>query len=478
MSEKSDIRLIKGVRISSKQEVESFLDANKEKPGFLAGSASNFEVVKRDSYLYDTKTDLYGNIDLKIPADRFPNVNLVVGAMGSGKTNFLDNLIAKYIDNHKIIHDPKMEEVPKFFNPAKGDIMIGHPDARSVVWDIFGEIKKDKQKGRVIFENMLNAIRGDSKEGQEWVTYGVQRLMRLVTETLSYNPQPRDYAGTFLDCYNAYKKSIGDDRFETSALGTAEPVIELIFQMYFIADNDNRQLVTVEDIAKARNVFLCNRTDFVQQLTIINNALLAMIIGHDMARPEVKRGDIDNYSFYILDEFLTFKLDQGSEKALLTLCRAKGVSVWLGMQYLPQDKERLSMITASRYATVIFSPGDAYTVEEVSKLSGDILYQRQEYNLTMQDSGSMFSASSPSQAETWLNVETKQIPKEVLQELSPYVAYLELSVKDPGVQSVNIKTFIKPVLVVAPAKNPDWVASDVVREAPFLSECPEEVVNV
>jgi len=469
MIEKPPIRLIKGYRITTKAELDKFTETYKDGHGFLAGSASNIEVAKFDSYLYD-KADIYGNYDLRIPADRFANANVVIGAQGSGKTNFIDNLIASFPDNRKIIHDPKMEAVQKFYNPKKGDIIIAYPHAESVIWDVLGEIAKDKDRGQIIFENMVNATQGDSKDDYQWVIYARDRLMRLANETLELASDPKDYAATWLDRYAKLRAEIGDDRFETSALGTAEPIIDLIFRMYFIAWKDNRRLVTVDDIAKARNVFLCNTTKHAQQLKIINNALLALLVGYDMARPKVKRGDLKNYIFYILEEYLNFKLDVDSETALLTMCRAKGVSVWLLMQFLPKDEEKRKRIMASRYASVVFSTGDIDTIETFSKQSVDITYQRYDTNMSTGQDNSLLSAAGPSFTDNWITVETKQLTKDVLLSLSPYVAYLELELKDPGVPTVTIKTFFRPVHVIAPEKNPEWFYSDVARNAPFLAD--------
>jgi len=468
---KPNVRIIKGSRVSSKTEIERFLASFSDRPGFLAGSVSNFEAVSRDKRLYDKDKDLFGNIEFQIPADFFPNVNVVIGAMGSGKTKgAFDNLQAAYPDHHKVIHDPKTEQIVKFYNPAKGDIIIGHPDARSVIWDILGEIRKDKQKAMSIFLNMLLVIQGESKEKQ-WANYAAGDLTWMATETLKLAKSPADYAEIWFDCYVKRKRQAGDDSLKTGSLGTAEPVVNLIFQMYHIADQDKRRLVTVEDIANARNVFLCNRTDFAQQLSIINNALLAMLVAYDMARPSVERGDVEKYIFYLLDEFLTFRLDPDSEKSLLTLCRDRGISVWLGMQYLPHDKERLKAVMASNYARVVYSSGDTDTIEYFSKSSDAIVYQfyaPKESVGTGQES--LLGGPTFNKNDDWVNVDTRQITEDVISQMTPYVAYLELKINEPGIPKLKIKTFLKPVHMITPARNPQWVESEVAKNAPFISE--------
>ena len=145
------------------------------------------------------------------------------------------------------------------------------------------------------------------------------------------------------------------------------------------------------------------------------------------------------------------------------------------MQRLPTEKDRLAQLTASRYVTAVFKLDDAYTQEEIEKLSGDIHYQRKETLMSMADSGGMVSmGGGPSLNETLVDVTTKQITRDLLGEISPYVAYLEINDLNG-----RYRTFLRPVytkLLKNPARisvsteEEGFLYSDVARFAPRIEE--------
>lgn len=464
---KTSIRLKLGQKITPKEEIDQFIASESHKPAFLLGSASNVEAVKADSYLYDKDTDLYGKLRLTVPLENLSAVNLVVGPMGSGKTNFLNNLIGSSPDRQMVINTPKAEELQAFYEEEKGDIIIGHPDSRSVVWDVFGEISEDRQGAGIIFENMLKAVRGENNDSQEWTTYAVKWLTRMAYEIIDENPSYADLPMRIVEKFREYKNEVADNKtgMQSDAIGTAEPVFSLLFKLYYIGYVDNRKFYTTSDMMKARRIFLYGNPKFAASLKMVNNALLAMLINKYMGRPNVEKGDLDNYTFFILDEYLTFKLDPETETILLTLCRSKRVCVFLGMQYLPADKERLKKMKASRYLTIAYRTDDDNTAEEIAKLTPKIQYQRQESNINISDNG--FSlGSGMSCNEAWIDVEGRQVGEDLLLNLSSYTAFVEIKDEKKG----KLRTFIRPPLFVVKNRGPEFIYSDVSREAPGLEE--------
>lgn len=471
-----DIRLKRGQKVSDLADIREFQRDTENKKRVLFGSASNYESVRNDTALY-SNADLYTQERLHIPYEGMAAVNLGVGAMGRGKTTLFNNIIADLPDSNMIIHDPKGEYNLCFFDDDK-DMIIAYPDSGSVIWDVFAEIKKDRQVGELIWRNMLLSIRGEgNKDGEEWVTYALAWLMQLAAEIIDNNIQSEDAAVEIVRLYKGFKVEVGGQQsgMQSDALGTAAPIFNLLFQMYYVGAKDSRRFVTISDMTQSRRLFLCNSKQFSAQLNIVNNALLACLINTYLSRPNIPREAIDKYSYFILDEFLTFKLDQDSETALLTLCRSKGISVWLGMQHFPSDKNRLTRLTASRYITAAFKLDDAYTREEIEKLSDDIEYQRKEGTISIGDSGSMISLSGGVNLnETLVDVKTKQVPKELLAELTPYVCYVEINDV-----SGRYRTFVKPPYL-ATLKNPcrisqetgeeGFIYSDVARFAPRVEE--------
>lgn len=469
------IRIKKGRKITTLSELRSYQQGLSDKPCMLLGSASNCEVVRADVALY-AEAEMYGKERVYLPYEGMAAVNLIVGAMGRGKTNFLYNLILSRPDSNMIIHCPKGEYNVSFYDADK-DMIVAYPDCGSVIWDVFGEIKQDRQVGDLIWRNMLGAIRGDSKEGQEWIDYACAWLAKLAGSIIDQDLPLEDIPAEIIRLYKEFKQEVGDSKtgMQSDALGTAAPVFNLLFQMYQVGVEDNRTFVTVSDMTKARRVFLCNSKQFAAQLNIVNNALLSCLINTYLSRPNITREQVERYSYFILDEYLTFKLDSESENALLTLCRSKGVSVWLGMQHLPADKSKLTGNTASRYATIVFRVDDDHTRTEIEKLTDDLEYQRKEMTMSLGSDGSMISMSGGvTLNETLVDIKTKQVPREVLSNLTAHVAFVEINDLKG-----RYRMFVKPPFI-ATIKNPcrinkakgeeGFLYSDVARFAKRLEE--------
>lgn len=476
MNKQTDIRLKRGRKITTLDELREF-QSDMKGESLLFGSASNYELVRYDSVLY-SEDELYVKELLRIPVEGMAAVNMAVGAMGRGKTTLLNNIVAHRPNNNMIIHDPKGEFNPAFYDEEL-DMIVAYPDTHSVIWDVFGEIRKDRQVGELIWRNMLLSIRGgeENKEGEEWVTYAVAWLAKLAARIIDDNIAHENVPVEIVRLYKAFKAETAGQQtgMQSDAIGTAAPVFNLLFQTYYVGTRDNRRFVTVGDMTNARRVFLCNNKQFAAQLDVVNNALLACLINTYLSRPNVPRERTDKYTFFILDEFLTFKLDQTSEAALLTLCRSKGVSVWLGMQFLPPEKNRLTRITASRYLTAVFKIDDAYTQEEIEKLTDDVEYQRMEHTISIGDTNSMTSLSGGVNFnETPTDVKTKQIPRGMLTELSPYVAYVEINDisgrNKTFVKPVYVKTLTNPARVCEETGEEGFLYSDVARYAPRIDE--------
>lgn len=67
---------------------------------------------------------------------------LVGGTTGTGKTGLLRRLLRQFVERgeHVILYDPDGGYIERYFDPAKGDIIINPWDARSRRWDLLADI--------------------------------------------------------------------------------------------------------------------------------------------------------------------------------------------------------------------------------------------------------------------------------------------------------------------------------------------------
>ena len=67
----------------------------------------------------------------------------LIGTTGTGKSTAIQEILTSAIGrgDRAVIADPDGGYLDRFYDPARGDIVLNPFDARSVKWDLFGEIK-------------------------------------------------------------------------------------------------------------------------------------------------------------------------------------------------------------------------------------------------------------------------------------------------------------------------------------------------
>ncbi len=458
------VNIINGRKVSSKEEAAAFLT------GVLMGSCSNGEAYVKDPVLYHPD-EVFTKQRLYVAEPRLAAVNAIVGPMGSGKTNLFNIFIDHYDDNNMILNDPKGEYVTHAHDASR-DIIVGYPDSRAAVWDVIGEIKADRGTSDIIWLNMLTSISGKDSQNKQFDVYAVKILNRLISLVIASGYSREDYSDAIASAYKTVAGEVSGDEMQQSALGVAWPVISMLFQSYMIGYNDSRNFFLVDDLlTKYRRVFLLNNTNFADVLEMHNNALVAKIAASLLGRTNVKNGDLKNYVFLMLDEYLTFNLDVKLESRLFTLCRSKGISIFLGMQTLPHwDEEKMARIMTSRYLFCMFRTGDEKGAEAASVVTGKLKYQRGEAQFSSSGSGAMEFLKNPvSMSERWTDVEENTVPKDLIMRLPPYVCMVEMYDKD-NTDTHLLTTFCMPALVEIEETEPEFIYSDEARNAVKLEE--------
>ncbi|WP_243374582.1 type IV secretion system DNA-binding domain-containing protein [Geotalea sp. SG265] len=463
---KKNIKLKTGKRITTLEEWQNWQKENLGKPQVLLGSASNIEVVKNDNILY-SKEDAYGKMRLSVPIDKMNGISLVLGGMGSGKSNFLRGLQDRLADYQQIIHDPKTEEYQRSHNPET-DALIMPFDKNGIIWDIFGVIREDRNKAMPLFVNFVNGYRnsGDQKSSDpEWSAQAAKWLAKLCLGIINDEVAVEDYALEIAYRWGEYQKGEGGAQgtTEQSALSVASIGVSTLFKIYHIAAQGQNRLMTTKEIMQCRKIFISNHPNHKQALFMLNNALLSDLVMEYLSKPNVKTGDISKYSFWFLDEFLTFNLDKNVQDDLCTMSRSKGICLFAGMQYLPTDTEKQNQLTSSRYLTVSFREDNKNTLKALSELTEPIKYSVQEYETSI---GSGFKlGGDTSFNEKWYDTETVVIPEAVISNLPQYVAYLEVN-STKG----KMRTFILPPVAPDRKVNSGFEYSEIARNAPMLEE--------
>jgi type IV secretory pathway TraG/TraD family ATPase VirD4 len=159
----------------------------------------------------------------------------LIGTTGTGKSTAIRALLAGALGrgDRAVIADPDGGYVERFYDPKRGDAILNPFDARSVKWDIYGEVQQSydiDQLARSLIPD------GDSASASEW----------------------RGYARTFFSAVMKQSRALGNDQStELYRLLTTAPDAELRVLLEatpaqpFLAEGNSRMFGSVRSVTGA-----------------------------------------------------------------------------------------------------------------------------------------------------------------------------------------------------------------------------------
>jgi len=352
-----EIRIINGRKISKKSEVAQL------NTGIFLGNASNYYAYANEVDLYDLKTEVFGQQPVYVDPQDLNRINLYVGGMGSGKSKLGDRIIDSFPEARMLLADPKRERVTWAYDKDK-DVIICSADKRGACLHIFDDLKKRKILINEVFKIMEKSQRGagsGNSQNQEWSEFMMIPVNLICDKVFTAMDNGATADNLYYVIALAYKEveeeyAAAKNKMMESALKVATPIINALFQMYYIGSQEKRQWVSILDLAKYRRVFILGHPSFNATLKPINNAFLTMYAMDAMSKDDVPDDKItENLTFWFLEEFLSgIDLDESLLTEVVSQCRSKGISIHMFLQTLDKEasdklRKLLSLIKTSRY---------------------------------------------------------------------------------------------------------------------------------
>jgi len=337
----------------------------------------------------------YQNFEVGFDPLKMTEALLLIGKMGSGKTEILFNFLNQDFYNRAIIHQVKSGDFVAPYYREGFDIILNPYDLRGQLWDVMSE---DEGIIKTFFQNYMNAIMGDKKD---FFSAAANRLyneamtkIKIRYENESSSVKWHLFIKAIKDLF--VEMETGDQNSNKDVGSTMQQVIESLEIMAWQMQDPRQKKFTIKEFFAKKDrckLILDNNAEYEQALTPLFSAFLACLTQVQLAQPDTKQ----DFTLYAIDEYLSLAktMDESSKKRLHTLIRSKGGILMAFIQYVPKDNQSLQqLLTSSAYAWFIFSVIEEQTIELIKKTISQV-----EYVFTDENRNSKGSSYSTKEAK-------------------------------------------------------------------------------
>ncbi|RXI48012.1 hypothetical protein CRU99_01770 [Malaciobacter mytili] len=326
---------------------------------------------------------------------------LTIGKMGSGKTEFFNSVLAQNeefeIYNREVIHDVKGDFTAKFYD-VNTDFIFNPYDDRGFYWDIFEDMNESES---LVMSFIVNLIEYHQKEKDFFSSSASKELTQMIIKTHFNHPDKSSSEKwvIFLNEIERYKKDCeaNDDKTKSSIYANMELAIES-FKLFAwqSAQSGIKRFSLKEFINSKGRLILLNNSSYSKKLYPLFTGFVAMLIELMLSKPDTK----DDLTLLLLDEYLSLKFDEDVRLKLQTQIRSKGGCLFIGIQYIDMhDKKSKQLLDSSKYATLVFSVSDGETVQHLSTLFGNVIYEKHKESKSHSSGGKNSSHSTTKSIE-------------------------------------------------------------------------------
>lgn len=318
--------------------------------------------------------------EVRVKTTAFKRGSLIIGQMGAGKTEFLNNILHQNWYTRALIHDIKGDYVEKFY--SRKDIILNPFDRRALTWDIFVEAQRYPQIIKPFFINLISGC--VTQEKNFFTTSAADRYIHIFNEVLAQELNKKEAWATFINAIYRYFKTVENDpnaKSEKDVVSTMKLILEFFEYQNYLIQQDTKTF-TIYDFLHKKNskLFLLNKQTYSNYLTAYFNGFVSAFVAIFM---DVTKDGTEELTLFLLDEYLSFLpiMDENTLTTLHTLIRSRGGCLFPAVQYVPEhDKKLTQKLLNSVDQLFIFQTADTATTEMISKIIGRVEYMTTSSN--------------------------------------------------------------------------------------------------
>lgn len=288
---------------------------------------------------------------------------LAVGDTGVGKSQFVKQLLyyAQYCGDTCVVLDSKVEFLPEFYNPSRGDKILSPKDNRCVRWDIGAEVMDEADA--ISVTRALYPSHPNNSQAQ----FFDDQACRIAAFLLTTTPRPScaEFAFWLAHPEEIHQRVRGTEHEHTLSKGAKNQLSGILgtlnqvgYALRMMPDDATRDRFTIREWAAHRNgwLFLPNTAETREAMRPLQSAWADMAMLRVMSSQQPGRR-----VWIVLDELDSLntlpKLTEG-----MTMMRSTGHVLVLGMQNTAQLEDRYG-----RQANTIFSQAGTKLILAVSE---------------------------------------------------------------------------------------------------------------
>jgi hypothetical protein len=308
---------------------------------------------------------------------------LAIGDTGVGKSQFIKQLLyyAQDCGDSCVVLDSKLEFIPEFYSPERGDKILSPKDARCVYWDIANEVTDEADAVSV-----MRALY-PTHPTNPYAQFFDDQACKIAAYLLTYsNPRPScaDYACWLAHPEEIFQRVAGSEHEQTLSPKSPNMLNSILATLNTVGyalrmmpdDRAGRERFTVREWAQHRQgwLFLPNTADTREALRPLQSAWADMAMLRVMSSQEQSRR-----VWVVLDELDSLntipKLTEG-----MTMMRSTGNVLVLGMQNTAQLEDRYGRqadtIFSQAGTKMIFAVSESKTAKSLQDLFGEVEIRR------------------------------------------------------------------------------------------------------
>ncbi len=374
----------RGYKFATPVQVKLFSMLNKSKSDITLSNYAFFNETIEKSELATNpilRHEITSNVKLDINVKNLTQQMLLLGGMGSGKTQYILNLVNQALKINEVkaiaFNDKKGDFISYYYDESK-DIIVNIFDERATQWCPFLEMQHNPQSATAFTNNIFESVAGQDKD------FFAGRAKQLVSEWFessfyeSKNDNKKAWS-LFFEKINRYTKQAkeADDKTALSVAQTISIMTSMLKTMKHLIVDENKATFTFYDFVRSeekQKLFFANRDEYKSTLSVYLAGLTGVYIDSVMSKPDDDKRE--HLILNIFDEFLTMKIDTATRETLLTATRSKSFCNILSAQFLTKKDEILQQLNSSYYLLVCFSINDSFTLEQVSSKLAEAEYMQ------------------------------------------------------------------------------------------------------